>query len=79
MPHQPKDEQLAVVIPSDLTESDRHAGELVRIAFNLWGIGISALSLKNRFKDKQNFLPKMQAAYRWLCVGRLATFALGVS
>ena len=28
MPHQPKDEQLAVVIPSNITEPDRRAVEL---------------------------------------------------
>jgi len=38
--HQPKDEQSAVVIPSDIANTDRRAIELVLIAFNLWELGI---------------------------------------
>lgn len=59
MPHHPKDEQLAVVIPADFAKIDRRAVELARIVFNLWEIGIPVVSLLHRFKDKKNFHPEI--------------------
>jgi len=59
MPYRPKDEQLAIVIPSDIAKPDCCGVELARIAFNLWEIGTPWGSLINGFKDKKNFHPEI--------------------